>query len=90
MLWRQRKHLTLFEATFTHNELLVQADILRRGSRGAELVEVKAATEVKDYYLTDCAIQAHVIESAGVPLRRIKLAHVNNQFSMKRRASIGV
>ncbi len=40
MLWRQRKRLTLFEATFTHNELLVQADILRRGSRGAEAREL--------------------------------------------------
>lgn len=70
----------LFEATFTHGGVLVRADILTKTRKGFRLIEVKAATSVKDYYLTDAAIQTWVIENAGYSLDKVEIGHVNNQF----------
>jgi len=47
----------LFEATFEREGVLVRADLLLPESNGYRMVEVKAATSVKDYYLEDVAIQ---------------------------------
>jgi hypothetical protein len=70
----------LFEATFSHNNILVRADILFPENGGYRLVEVKASTSVKDYHLNDCAAQAWVIEGAGFPVNRVELAHVDTSF----------
>jgi hypothetical protein len=71
---------SLFEATFQHDGVLVRADLLLPGERERHLVEVKSSTSVKPHYLSDCAIQAWVIESAGVPIERIELEHIDNRF----------
>ncbi len=70
----------LFEATFKYENTLVRADLLFPEEDSFRLVEVKAATEVREYHIYDCAVQAWVIENAGYPLRRIELAHVNRDF----------
>lgn len=70
----------LFEATFFHNDVLIRADIFFPENCSYRLVEVKASTKVKDYYLNDCAIQAWVIENAGYPIHKVELAHINNRF----------
>ena len=75
-----RQGTTLFEAAFRHGDVLVRADVLRPADRGYDLIEVKASTAVKDYQLDDCAIQAWVIQNAGLPLRSIQLAHIDNSF----------
>ena len=74
------KNVPLFEATFVHENVLVRADVLLPGQRGATLVEVKASTEVKEYQLFDAAIQAWVLAGAGQNLARVQIGHVNNQF----------
>ena len=70
----------LFEATFSHNNILVRADILFPEEGGYRLVEVKASTSVKDYHLNDCATQVWVIEGAGFHVNRVELAHVDTGF----------
>lgn len=75
-----RQGTALFEAAFRHGGVLVRADVLRLVAGGYDLIEVKASTAVKDYQLDDCAIQAWVIEKAGVALRRIHLAHIDSSF----------
>jgi hypothetical protein len=45
-----------------------------------DMIEVKSSTRVKDYHLDDISIQAYIAESAGVDLRRVSLAHIDNQF----------
>jgi hypothetical protein len=70
----------LFEGTFQHDGVLVRADVLKLGSAGRVLTEVKAAASVKDIHLDDCAVQACVIEAAGYPLQRIEVAHVDTHF----------
>ena len=78
-----RPDATLFEAAFRHAGVLVRADVLRPVDGGYDLIEVKASTQVKDYQLADCAIQAWVTTKAGVPLRRVCIAHVDNSFVYK-------
>ena len=55
-------------------------DLLIPVGNSWRLIEVKASTSVKDQYIPDCAIQAAVLEGAGVPVSSVELAHVNNQF----------
>jgi hypothetical protein len=69
----------LFEATFSHDGILVRADVFIKGSGGSRLVEVKASSSSKKH-VNDCAIQAWVIENAGYPLDRIEVAHVDTSF----------
>ena len=75
--------VTLFEATFKHDDVLIRADVLQRNADGViRLVEVKASTQLKEYHVTDCAIQLHVLRGALGQDRTvgIELAHINNQF----------
>ena len=69
----------LFEATFEHDGLLVRADLLLPEAGGYRMVEVKAATSVKDYYLDDAAIQRWVAGNA-ITLTGVDVAHVDRQF----------
>ena len=82
-LMATRPDATLFEAAFRHAGVLVRADVLRPVEGGYNLIEVKASTQVKDYQLDDCAIQAWVATKAGVPLHRVCIAHVDNSFVYK-------
>lgn len=44
------------------------------------MVEVKSSTSVKDYYLTDAAIQSWVAQQAKLPLSSVEIAHLDNSF----------
>ena len=70
----------IFEATFQHENVLVRVDALLPDGDGWRAVEVKASTSVKDYHVLDCAIQDWVLRNAGIELRSIALAHIDNQF----------
>lgn len=73
--------LTLYEATFRHEGVLIRADILVRDTAGrVRLVEVKSSTRVKPVNYIDLAVQAWVLAGAGVTPERIELGHINNQF----------
>lgn len=70
----------IFEATFNHDDVLVRCDILVPEAGGLRMIEVKAATSVKEYHLWDCAIQNWVLSGAGLKLGRIELAHIDTAF----------
>ena len=70
----------IFEATFEYDGILIRADVLIPDGNSWRLVEVKASTSVKDYHVLDCAIQEWVLRNAGIPVKSIALAHINNQF----------
>ena len=71
---------TLFEATFSHNKVLVRVDLLHKTKKGLHIQEVKSATSVKDVNITDCAIQKWVLEGSGYKVEQLDLTHINNQF----------
>ncbi len=73
--------VTLFEATFQSDGILIRADVLMRDEHDAiRLIEVKASTSVKEYHRNDCAIQLWVLEQQGYNVTQLELAHINNQF----------
>jgi hypothetical protein len=69
-----------FEATFEHEGVLIRTDVLEQSSSGARFIEVKAASQMKDEYVPDVAIQTWVLEGAGVRVNDVAVAHINDQF----------
>ena len=76
----------LFEATFSHSQLLVMADVMRPAQRGGktvwQMIEVKSSTTRKDYHITDLATQVWVAQQCGVPVVRAALMLVNKGFTL--------
>ncbi len=70
----------LFEAALQHGGVLVRADVLERREGRCTLVEVKSSTTVKPPHVEDVAIQAWVLQGAGLALERTSLAHIDNAF----------
>lgn len=67
----------VYEASFRADGVYVAVDILERGNPDFRLVEVKSSTGVKDHYVADVAIQAHVLRQSGLPLGRQEVMHLN-------------
>ena len=72
--------VTLFEPALRCKDILVRADVLIRRDRGYRMIEVKASTKVKDYHVTDAAIQTWVARGAGLDIERVELAHIDTRF----------
>ncbi|MGV1098742.1 DUF2779 domain-containing protein [Thiovibrio sp. JS02] len=74
------KPCPIFEAAFTYDGVLIRADLLFPMRSGYRMVEVKSSTSLKEYHLADAAIQSWVARKAGLPLKCIEVAHINNEF----------
>lgn len=72
---------TIYEATFRHDNVLVMADILRRGTSGWELYEVKSTTETKDIFINDTAIQYYVVTGTALNVSKVCIVHLNNRYT---------
>jgi hypothetical protein len=70
----------VFEATLSHQNVLVRVDALRRKGASFEIIEVKSAGSVKEQYLDDCAVQTWVARGAGIDARRTWVAVADTQF----------
>ncbi len=75
-----RPRRPLFDATFEYRGVLVRTDLLLPAKRGWRLVEVKASASVKPIHPADVAIQAWVVEGAGVRLAETALACIDTDF----------
>ena len=74
----------IYEATFSHEGVLIQADILEPvGDDGWSIAEVKSSTGVKDYHVGDLATQVWVLENCGINIRRASVRHIDNSFELK-------
>jgi hypothetical protein len=71
---------TLYEASFQFENVFVKVDILHKEKDGWALYEVKSATSVKDVYIPDAAVQYYVVKGTGLPVSRVFLVHINNQY----------
>lgn len=71
----------IYEATFVHDGVLVQVDILEPASAGAwKMAEVKSSTGVKDYHLGDLATQVWVLEGCGIKIEAATIRHIDTGF----------
>lgn len=85
---RQTRHAlaagseVIYEAAVQYQNILVRADILRRLHDGTfELTEVKSATKLdQSKHIPDVAIQLFVLASAGIPVSRAHLMHLNRDY----------
>jgi len=75
-----KQHPAIFEATFTHGNILARVDILERlpGNKW-RLIEVKSWTSVKDYHIYDVAIQRLILEGLGMKVVPC-LMHLNREY----------
>jgi predicted RecB family nuclease len=69
----------VYEASFIADDTFVAVDILERQAKGFALVEVKSTTSVKDEHIPDAAIQAYVLRTAGLDVRKVELMHLNRE-----------
>ena len=68
----------IYECAVIANNTLVFPDILERVDNGFVLIEVKSKTSVSEQkHIPDVAIQAHVLRSAGIPIVRCEIMHLN-------------
>ena len=71
----------VFEGVFEHDGVLVRADVLqRRVENHWRLLEVKSASDLKDHYVQDVAIQSYVLSRSGLKLASSWLVHVNRAY----------
>jgi hypothetical protein len=74
----------IFEAGFQADCALAFADVMlpevENGRPVWRMVEVKSSASVKDYHRDDIAVQAFVARAAGVPLKSVALAHIDNTW----------
>lgn len=69
----------LFEAAFQFNSTYCKPDILERDADGWNLIEVKAAKNLKDHpeYVDDLAFQYYCVSGSGVAVKRCILRLLN-------------
>ena len=72
----------VFQPTITSGELFCRADIIRfdRRTKKWDIFEVKSSTEVKDMHVIDLGFQRFCLERAGLPVGRVNVIHVNNEY----------
>jgi hypothetical protein len=71
----------IYEATFSHDGVLIQADILEpAGESSWRMAEVKSSTGVKDYHRGDLATQVWVLEHCGIELEAAAIRHIDSSF----------
>ena len=71
----------IFEGAFIYLDTLVRADVLIRNKNGWELLEIKSSTKLKDTHISDIAIQSFIVKKCGVNLTKVKLIHINEDFT---------
>jgi len=70
----------IYEATFSHDDVFVKADIIVRNRGCWDLYEVKSSTSVKEHHWDDVAVQYHVLSGSGLPVHKAYLVHINNGY----------
>ena len=76
-----KKNNVIFEATAKlSNGCFCQIDILIKKGATWDIIEIKSASSVKDYYIDDLAFQKYVFENAGYPIKHCKVLHLNKDY----------
>ena len=76
-----QKHNVLYEAfAKLPNGCFCRIDVLVKNGKAWDMIEIKSASGVKDYYIDDLSFQKFVFENAGYPIKRCKVLHLNNKY----------
>jgi len=69
----------ILEASFFEDDIFVAVDALSKEGDGWVVTEVKGTSRVKSQHIPDAAVQAHVVEKAGLSVIRVELMHLNRE-----------
>jgi len=75
--------VTLYEAAFRFDQVLVYLDILVNKDGGWYGYEVKSSRRISQTYLKDAAIQYYVITQSGLKLEDMSIVHVREDYNPK-------
>jgi hypothetical protein len=85
-LWLERtqeliddKTTFIYEAAFSHNSVFSAVDILHHSEDGFIAYEVKNATEIRDVFIHDCALQYYVM-SHNIDVKDFFLVYTNENY----------
>jgi len=81
---------TIFEATFSHDDVEVRVDIFNKTLEGYELLEVKSSTKEKKIqkYVTDLSIQNHIVSVSGYKVARSQLIMLDEGYQRQQSLEI--
>ncbi len=76
--------MPMFEASFSHDGVLVRADVMEPdGAGGWHVAEVKASNSPKPYHWRDLATHLWVMRAAGVRVSRASIRHLDRDFRLE-------
>ena len=76
-----KNHDILYEATAKlDNGCFCRIDVLEKNGDAWDMIEIKSATSVKDYYIDDLSFQKFVFENAGYKIKNSKVCYINNKY----------
>ncbi len=78
--WINEGTTTIYEAAFFHDEVLAALDILHHQDGERWAIEVKSSAEVKDYHISDGALQYWVMSNSEFKPDKFFIMHINNKF----------
>lgn len=70
----------IFQAALSFEDVEVYVDVLQRDGNAWNLIEIKAASGVKDHHIDDVTIQAWVALNSGIQINSFNLMHINSGF----------
>lgn len=73
----------IYEAAFSHDNLFVKVDLLKKGKRGWEIYEVKSSTKVEDVHINDTAVQYYALKGNRLKVATAAVVHINNKYVRK-------
>ena len=71
---------TIYEASFSFDNIFVMVDILHKGKKGWEIHEVKSSTGVKEVHVHDAGIQYYVLTGKGLDVARTTIVHLDTSY----------
>ena len=80
MEYIQQGAVTLYEAVFIYDDVVIMLDILHKTEQGWIATEVKSSLSLSDTYFEDAALQYYVMKGAGIDPADFFLMYVNGDF----------
>ena len=71
------------EASIAIDNLFCSVDLLKPNGDKYDIYEVKATTGIEKEHYLDAAFQKYVLEKRGLPVNRVYLVHLNNDYRRK-------
>ncbi|PYP30816.1 MAG: hypothetical protein DMD49_09555 [Gemmatimonadetes bacterium] len=69
----------IYEGALASDDAYAVVDILERGDRGFQLIEVKSSTDVKPEHIPDVGMQTYLARRNGIAVERAEVMYLNRE-----------